>query len=300
MNREDYAIHTLRQSTTTKEESVEQEAADNSVIWVYADGSRLDRNVGVAAVLFRTRSDNLDKTLRFKLGSDRDYSVKDAEAVSCVLALWLLKDENQLSISPISIYTDSQSFVQSFKDQRAKTGSYISNFFMKTAAQITKGVCPDILTHRVKLRWIAAHSNVTDNEWADREAHKVAKRRSSPHTSLPKLLKSQLPLNADLVKENFKARLMDNWKANWATSPRKANMDTLDTNFQLDKFRVSLCSLTHPQCSLLFQLRSNHIPLNKYLNLIGKAEDKFCINCKRYTVAYKTVPMFGMLRLIGL
>ena len=206
---------------------------------------------------------------------------KDAKAVKCILALWLLKDENQLSISPISIYTDSQSFVQSFKYQRARPGSYISDFFMKTAVQITKGVCPDILTHRVKLRWIAAHSNVTGNERADREAREVAKGRSSPCTSLPKLLKSQLPLNADLVKENFKARLMDNWKANWAASPHKAKMDTLDTNFPFDKFRASLRSLTCPQC-LLFQLRSNHIPLNKYLNWIGKAEDKFCINCKRY------------------
>jgi len=95
--------------SASKEELVEQEAADNSVIQVYADSSRLDGNVGAAAVLFRTQSVNPDKTLWFKLGSDRDYSVKDAEAVGCVLAFWLLKDENQLSISPISIYTDSQS-----------------------------------------------------------------------------------------------------------------------------------------------------------------------------------------------
>ena len=95
---------------------------DSTDIRIYTDGSTTDSKVGAAAVMYCARG-NPVKILRYKLGLSSKYSTKDAEAVGCILALWLLKDENQLSHTATSIYMDSQSFIQSIGARRAKSGS---------------------------------------------------------------------------------------------------------------------------------------------------------------------------------
>ena len=80
--------------------------------------------------------------------------------VGCILALWMLKGKNQLSHTPISIYTDSQSFIQSIGARRAKSGSYLTDEFVRIAEQITAGLAPSALDLSIKLRWVPAHSSM--------------------------------------------------------------------------------------------------------------------------------------------
>jgi ribonuclease HI len=237
--------------------------------------------VGAAAVLYRVRptGDNQVRILRYKLGKDSEYSTRDAEAVGCILALWLLRGEDQLSDRSISLYTDSQAFIQSMGARRARTGSYLTDELIRIAEQIIGRATRGPITHRVKIRWIAAHINVVGNERADREARLAASGETTASTHLPRILKRRLPLNAELIKEKMAFQLGEEWKDNWTASPRKTRMDAIDPGFPYDKFRKMQHKFTRAQCSLLFQLQSNHLPLNVYLNRIGKAETKYCDSC---------------------
>ena len=88
-----------------------------------------------------------------------------------------------------------------------------------------------------------------------------------------------LPLNTELIKEKISLSLQTFWKESWSLSPRKDRMVAIDPTFSFDKFHNLQQDLTRAQSSLIFQIRSNHIPLNVYLNRIGKSESKFCPNC---------------------
>jgi hypothetical protein len=41
-----------------------------------------------------------------------------------------------------------------------------------------------------------------------------------------------------------------------------------------------ICNLPHYHFSLLMQLHTGHVPLNKYLNHIGQVESLLCLACK--------------------
>jgi hypothetical protein len=51
----------------------------------------------------------------------------------------------------------------------------------------------------------------------------------------------------------------------------------------MKQFTNSRDSLTRAQASLLFQLRTGHIPLNKYLHRIKRAETDKCPSCVQLT-----------------
>ena len=129
--------------------------------------------------------------------------------MGCILALWLLKGENQLSNIPVTIYTDSQSFIQSIGSRRAKSGSYLTDEFVKVAEQLTRGLPPSPPKLRIKISWIAARSGVAGNEKADRKARSAANGLTSTHNQLPPILRKPLPLNADLIKEQFSLTLRE-------------------------------------------------------------------------------------------
>jgi ribonuclease HI len=156
------------------------------------------------------------------LGSSSKYSVGDAEAVGCLLAIWMLKGLNRLSRTPISIYTDSQSFIQSIGARRAKSGSYLTDEFLRLANLVTGDTAPSTMTHRIHLHWVAAHSKVSGNEQADREARLAARGSVSPLDQLPPILKKPLPLNVGKLKDKFDTRLKKSWADQWDDSPCKA------------------------------------------------------------------------------
>jgi hypothetical protein len=66
----------------------------------------------------------------------------------------------------------------------------------------------------------------------------------------------------------------------WDKSPRKARLEKFDETFPFNKHRSFTELLTRIQSSLLFQIRSNHLPLNCYLNRIGAIPSKGCDNCR--------------------
>jgi hypothetical protein len=142
-------------------------------------------------------------------------------------------------------------------------------------------VDPPQRRHRIRLCWIAAHKDVRGNEKADKEAKKAASGAATSVEHLPPLLRSLLPPSIGVTKHQYLLKLREEWIINWSLSPRKARMEKMDEDFPYEKHCNNIDGLTCVQSSLLFQIRSNHLPLNNYLHRIGKAPSKRCDRCWR-------------------
>ncbi|KAF8968475.1 hypothetical protein BDZ97DRAFT_1969211, partial [Flammula alnicola] len=71
------------------EESLELELNDNAAYKIYTDGAAQDGQVAAAAV--RIGSDGSSKKLTYHLGTEEEYDSTDAEAVGCLLGIWLMR-----------------------------------------------------------------------------------------------------------------------------------------------------------------------------------------------------------------
>ena len=73
----------------SKDESIKEEAKDDSDIRIYTDGSGFGGRVGAAAVLYRKGAKEPEKVLRFHLGSLKKHTTYKGEAVGSILAAWM-------------------------------------------------------------------------------------------------------------------------------------------------------------------------------------------------------------------
>ena len=113
---------------------------------------------------------------------------------------------------------------------------------------------------------MSSHDGVARNEKANLEAKDVAAGSLSMDWELPPILHSApLPCSITAAKQHFRTSLMLDWKSHWSESPcfqhaAKINLRLPDTSFLWLTKEIS-----KSQASVLFQLRSEHIPLHKYL-----------------------------------
>ncbi|KAF8803168.1 hypothetical protein BYT27DRAFT_7033472, partial [Phlegmacium glaucopus] len=78
----------------SKEQSIEDEQKDKASIKIFTDGSSQNGFVGGAAVMYYPRDGTIhepSRILRHRLGTDKEYSVWDAEVAGGLMALWLLR-----------------------------------------------------------------------------------------------------------------------------------------------------------------------------------------------------------------
>jgi hypothetical protein len=64
------------------------------------------------------------------------------------------------------------------------------------------------------------------------------------------------------------------WQGSWTTSPRRERNERIDDTFPFDGYRKRQYKLSREHASLLVQVRSSHLPLNK------RAESKRCQACQ--------------------
>lgn len=268
----------------SKELAIEQEAKDKAAIRVYTDGSCINGSVGAAAVLYLAQNGvitNPFSILRCHLGPDTKYSIWDAEAAGIILALSLVRRTDRISHPTVSLYSDSQALINSVSAQRARPGYHLVSAITKTALTMLGRTVGLDQPSKIKLCWIAAHKDVKGNEKADEEAKKAANGDSSPRLHLPTHLMSPLPPSIGIAKHQFLLGLREAWRDSWKLSPRKERLEKIDEDFPFEKHRKLLDGLTRIQSSIIFQIRSNHIPLNCYLYKIGKSPTKQCEQCWR-------------------
>ena len=95
----------------SKEASMEEDCMAKETIRVYSDISAINGKVGSAAVLTQVAS--AQRTLHFHLGPEGEHTVHEAELISILLAIQLIKTECMVSV-PIAIGADNQAALGAF------------------------------------------------------------------------------------------------------------------------------------------------------------------------------------------
>ena len=123
----------------------------------------------------------------------------------------------------------------------------------------------------IKINWIKSHQSVARNEMAGGEAKKAAMGKASSSTALPAILGQPLPRNATAMKQEFREQLQLRWWVRWRESPQLNKFSQIDPKFPPKAYYVARDSM-----SRTMPIRTGHIPLNKYLHKIGKAQSARC------------------------
>ena len=260
---------------SSKELAKEEDVADATPIKVYTDGSGLEGKVGGAAVLYRNGV--LKSKRRMLLGSVAHHTVYEGEGVGLILGLELIREEGQAE-GMVSMGVDNTAAITATHAIKPGPSHYLWDIFHKRLAMVRKRhITVDLL-----VKWVPGHMDITGNEKADSEAKKAITDGSSPQRKLPAPLRKVLPRSKSAVRQAYHHRLKTAAVKLWSKSPRFDRMALIDPDFAHNKFAKLTRSISRNQASILFQLRSGHVPLNTYLHRIRKEDSPICPSCHHH------------------
>ena len=254
----------------SREASIKEEKKDEANFRVYTDGSGLEAGIGAAAAIFKKGVIRSIDHRKMRLGSSSKHINQEGEMVGLILGAWLIQNTPGMARKSVTVYSDSKSTLQTLGRPMLLTGQAL-------AQEILRAVNGSLA--RVKLRWISAHSGVRGNERVDELAKEAAMGGTSAREDLPPFLRAKLAASKSAVKQAFDKRLQQKWKDSWHISTRKARVDLFNTSFPFKKYRERQDKLKREHATMLFQVRSSHIPLNQYLYKIKKSDTKLCKSC---------------------
>jgi ribonuclease HI len=260
-----------------KEASKRADAQSREQIKVYTDGSMHNGAVGAAATLIRRGKP--PRTLRYHLGPDSSHTVYEAELVGILLGLQLIRTEKRSNTS-CAIGADNQAAIQALQAEETKPGQHIAAEILKLAEQIKKERKSD--NYGITIRWTAGHCGIEGNEKADLEAKRAAEGSSSNARELPKYLRKPLRKSISALRQAYSDHANKEWTENWKSSERYKRLQTSDTVPPHSSKFLKLTSdhrITRKMASIMFQLRTGHIPLNSYLHRFKKVDHARCPAC---------------------
>jgi ribonuclease HI len=254
--------------------AVEEEDQDRSDIRIYTDGSGLEGNVGAGAVLYRDGSRK--SSLRYRLGSLTRHTVYEGELGGLILGAELLRKLRR--VYEVTFYVDNQASILALKSFRRGPGHYMIDIFLKLITRILKSNPYAFIA----VRWIPGHEGVQGNEAVDLVAKRAATEGSSHDNTLPACFRSRitLPISKSAIKQQFNANLEARNSGLFAKSPRSNSIHRIDKSLPSNAFMKLTEGLPRRHASLLFQLRSGHIPLYKHLHRIGATDSPLCPTCQ--------------------
>ena len=254
--------------------AIDEEERDNADIRIYTDGSGFEGKVGAGAVLYRC---GVRKgRLRYRLGELTEHTVYEGELVGLNLGAELLRKETR--VKDVSIYTDNQASIQALESFKPTPGHYIADEFLRMISNIRKR----FTRCKIRISWIPGHEDVQGNEDADDIAKKAATDGSSHNAALPSFLRkiNTLPLSKSALKQKFDAELKAENSSIFAKSPRCNALRRIDETAPSAAFQKLIRDIPRRHASILAQLRTGHIPLNKHLHRIGRAASPTCPVCE--------------------
>jgi ribonuclease HI len=264
----------------SKEEAKEWALAETSRVQLFSDGSLIDGKVGAAAVLM---VDGVVKRQKgVCLGSERRYGVYEAEGIGEVLALECLKEEQDTDIrGTIPLGIDNTSALYATTDAKTGVGRYIWDYFHKTLRE-TRATHPDFA---LRLDWTPGHVEIPGNETADEAAKRAALEGSFGATTVAK----RLPYSKSALVLTHARLLQDTAKKEFKRTLRYQRIKDVDDSTPSAGFRRLTTNLPRKHASLLFQLRSHHVPLARHLHRLKKSPSPNCPCCE---MADETVAHF--------
>ncbi|KAH8832540.1 hypothetical protein DL96DRAFT_1551699 [Flagelloscypha sp. PMI_526] len=215
----------------TRDESKQIKREDTVDIKIASNGSGYKGGIGAAAVLWRTRREDL-KRLKMHAGSDKEQIVFMGECIGAWLGLHLLEQERDTQGKKISFYIDSQALIRALQSRQTKSGQWAVKELISGLNQwVTQNE-----TSTLTVYWITAHSRVDLNEEVDTLAKQGAKGNSSLRAELPRKLRGEIPLSTSVLKAEHAKQSKETWKAKWSKSTRYERMTAIDPDFPHKKF----------------------------------------------------------------
>ena len=238
-------------------ETIDQYSRD--MIHVYTDGSAFKATVNAG----------YGATIQYPEGGKDELSAPCGSFCSNFVAekTAIIKSINHITeafnnahrnTADIVLFTDSLSALQSLES--GEMGN-------KDISELKIAIDHLITTHNVKitLQWIPGHQGLKGNEQADVLAKHGA--------SLPQ---PEVPVTYDTVTKMIRSNIKEEWLTDWSkNSTGRALYEFMDA----PKPKDPINSLKRQEQSLIFRLRTGHIPLNSHLHRIKKNHPAQCPLC---------------------
>lgn len=272
-------------------------------IRVYCDGSGYEGGVGAAAILYI--GPDIKEVLYYHLGSTLEHTVYEAESVGILMGIHMLTNLQRQLREPVAIGSDSQAVLRALTNQRTHAGQYLLDYIHDAAEKLHAkqdglfNVADRRETRRrgetwtgrkrgvieFNLHWVPGHVGFAPNERADEEAKKAAKGRTSEAGSLPATLRNgNLPVSISALRQEHREEMTRQWTRRWKRSPRYQRISAIDRTAPSKKFLRLITGLNRRQSSIITQLRTDHIPLNRHLFRIKRSDTPSCPHCQGITV----------------
>jgi ribonuclease HI len=264
------------------ETAMHEDATADEDLRVYSDRSMIEGGVGGAAVIMRDGEEMGSK--RFYLGSDQEHTVYEAEIVGMILAVQLLKEAGGNRGGTMSLGINNQAAITATSAFQSRPGHYLMDAFHDDL----RSLIPEHDNRKLVIRWSPGHEGIEGNEAADSQAKRAARGETSDARELPKSLLTRrgeirtLPQSKSATKQRFNKIIKEEAKTLAEESPRYALLRSVDPSAPSGKFTKTIDTLPRRHSSLIFQLRTGHIPLNEYLHRIAKAPSARCPKCESY------------------
>lgn len=253
-----------------RKEAIQQVQEERADIEIFTDGSGIDRGVGAAVVVYMKGERRL-KVLRKYLGKEKAHTVFEAECVGQLMGLEAAKEER--GIRTVSIFTDNQVAIQATKSNLLAPGHYITDELHQAVLRLEKchmGV-------EVKMVWVPGHKGVEENERADREAKRAARGKEKGFCG--NFLRKGTKVAKAVIKAELARERTRETRARFKKSPRFQWYKAIEKEPTARTFERRASKLPRQQSSLLVQLRTRHIALQKYLKNIRQEESDTCEHC---------------------
>ena len=193
---------------SSKEESKTTDAQAPEHIKVYTDGSAQNGKVGAAAIMIRDGK-TIDK-LHYHLGKVEEHTVFEAELVSMILGLQLIKNRFQRNLAH-AVGVDYQVALRSLTSKLDKPGHYLAAQVLEAAAKLRKEMGKKF---SLSFRWTMGHIGITGNKEVDEEAKAVVDGQMSEKTRLPKMLRKSLKASCAVARQQLHRSVKARWERN--------------------------------------------------------------------------------------
>lgn len=253
----------------SRQEAIEYLRSLEADVQVFSDGSGFEGVIGAAAVLYR--GFRPPKVLRMHLGPDTEHTVYEGECVGQMLAVELIRREENIRTAIFAV--DSQATIHALDSINTKPGHYLFDQVHCDVERL-KEVHENVSLH---VAWVPGHEGVKGNEAADKEAKKAAQGYSN--RQLTPFLRKPLPISKSAAKQAFMKALKDKTKRMFKKSPRYGKVSRIDPSLPPATFRRDTAHLPRRNTSILIQLRTGHIALNRHLHRINRADSPECPSC---------------------